>query len=282
MGAHISIAGGVHLAVERAADLGATAFQIFLKNNNQWRGKPIDPDHARLFREGVAAGGFAPPVAHSAYLINLASPDPVTSSRSIEAMHDELERARQLGVPGVVLHPGAHIGRGEAWGISTIASRINNLLERTAGNPAGIWIETTAGTGTWLGWRFEQLAEIVERIEDPTRIGVCLDTCHIFTAGYDIRTSKGVKATLKEFDRIVGLKRLRAIHVNDSKMPLGSHRDRHEHIGRGEIGREGFAALLQDRRLRKIPFILETPKGPDSADDRRNLAFLRRLAQKRK
>lgn len=278
LGAHVSIAGGMPRAIERARSIEATALQIFLKNNNRWAGKPISLQEAEQFREDWKASGLAPPVAHSGYLINLASPDEPNASRSMEAMADELARAALLGVPGVVLHPGAHKGSGVAHGLRTIIERINRLFDATPDSPAGIWLETTAGQGTALGHEFEHLAVLIEGIENQTRIGVCLDTCHVFAAGHDIRTRDGVKAMLRDFNKIIGLDRLRAIHVNDSKQPFNSRRDRHEHIGQGHIGEEGFAALLQDRRLRKIPFILETPKNDAMDEDRMNLATLRRLA----
>jgi deoxyribonuclease-4 len=274
----MSIAGGVSVAIDNARRAGATALQLFLKNNNQWQGKPIAPEEAARFREEMARGDLAPPVAHSSYLINLASPDPELGEKSTRAMIDELERAHLLGVPGVVVHPGAHMGRGEAAGLAAIAQRVNHVLDATAGLSSGIWLETTAGQGTCLGWRFEHLAEIMARIEDQSRVAVCLDTCHIFAAGYELRTAEAAAATLAEFDRVVGLGWLRAIHVNDSLKPFGSRRDRHAHIGQGEIGEAGFALLLRDPRLRAIPFILETPKGPDLEEDRMNLATLRRLA----
>ncbi len=278
LGAHMSIAGGTPRAVERALSVDSTALQIFLKNNNRWQGKTIDKEEAAAFREAMAQSGLAPAVAHSGYLINLASADRELAKKSVDAMVDELERAALLGVPGVVLHPGAHKGHGEPKGIATVVRRINTVLRRTPNNPAGIWLETTAGQGTTLGYRFEHLADIIEQVEDPSRVGVCLDTCHVFAAGYEMRTERGVKATLREFNRVVGLEWLRTIHVNDSKKPFGSRRDRHEHIGRGQIGEVGFATLIRDRRLRKVPFLLETPKGDDLAEDRMNLATLRRLA----
>jgi deoxyribonuclease-4 len=274
----MSIAGGVERAVERARSVEATALQIFLKNSNQWRGRPIDEAEAGRFRAAVAEAGFAPPVAHGSYLINLGSPDAGLAERSVEALVDELERAAQLGVVGVVLHPGAHMGEGEETGLARVADRLNRAIERTAGNRAMVYLETTAGQGSTLGWRFGHLAELLARAADPARVGICLDTCHVFAAGYGLRSAREVRATLAEFDRVVGLHRLRLIHVNDSKGAQGSRRDRHAHIGQGEIGEAGFAALLRDERLRVVPMILETPKGDDLAEDRMNLATLRRLA----
>ena len=278
LGAHMSIAGGTPKAIERALAVGSTAVQIFLKNNNQWRGKEITPAEAEAFRAGIAAGGLAPAVAHASYLINLGSPNPELREKSIAGMVDELERAALLGVPGVVMHPGAHMGEGEQKGLATIAGSLNAIFERTPGNPAQVYLETTAGQGSSLGHRFEHLAEIIELTEAGERLGVCLDTCHVFAAGYDIRTAAGVAETLKQFDEIIGLKRLKALHINDSKKPFASRLDRHEHIGQGLIGEAAFAALLADPRLRAIPFLLETAKGPDLAEDRMNLETLRRLA----
>lgn len=278
MGAHMSIAGGTPKAIERALAVGSTAVQIFLKNNNQWKGKEISAEEAAAFRAGMEASGMAPAVAHASYLINLGSPNPELREKSIAAMVDELERAALLGVPGVVVHPGAHMGEGEQKGLATIAGSLNEIIARTAGNPAQVYLETTAGQGSSLGHRFEHLAEIIELTEVSERLAVCLDTCHVFAAGYDIRTAEGVAAMLAEFDRVVGLTRLKALHINDSKKPFASRLDRHEHIGQGMIGEAAFAALLKDPRLRTIPFLLETEKGPDLAEDRMNLDTLRRLA----
>ncbi|MCE5228491.1 deoxyribonuclease IV [bacterium] len=278
LGCHVSIAGGMPQAVERARALGATAMQIFLKNSNQWRGRPYDPGEAEAFCKAFDESGMAAAVAHSSYLINLASPDPRLAKMSCDAMQDELERARVLGVPGIVLHPGAHMGSGEEQGLATVAERINQLFARTPDNPVAIYLESTAGQGTTLGYRFEHLAAIVSAVENKDRIGVCLDTCHMFAAGYPFANELGVSMTLAEFDRIVGLAWLRVIHVNDSKTPAGARRDRHEHIGQGQMGEAPFAALLRDARLANIPFILETPKFDDVTEDRMNLATLRRLA----
>lgn len=279
MGAHMSIAGGTPTAIAQTLEVGATAVQLFLKNNNQWRGKAVSDAEAERFREDVRkARLLAEPVAHACYLINLASPDDELCEKSCAAMIDELQRAALLGVVGVVVHPGSHMGAGEDAGLRLIAERINRCFETTAGLSSAIFLETTAGQGTNLGWRFEHLATIIDLVEDKSRIGVCLDTCHVFAAGYDIRTQEAVKQTLREFDHVIGLDWLRSIHVNDSKKPFASRRDRHEHIGQGEIGEAGFAALLTDRRLQKIPFLLETPKDKLLTEDRMNLATLRRLA----
>ncbi len=282
MGAHVSISGGLTRAVERARAIDATAMQIFLKNSNQWRGRPYGAGEAEAFGKALAESGIAAVVAHSIYLINLASPDDKIAQPSCDSMLDELERARALGVPGVVLHPGAHMGDGEERGLARVAERINALFARTPSSPVAIYLESTAGQGTSLGCKFEHLAAIIAAVEDKARMGVCLDTCHMFAAGYPFKNEAGVQTTLARFDKVVGLEWLRVIHVNDSKTPAGSRRDRHEHIGKGEMGEAPFAALLRDARLAKIPFILETPKGdaPDDgrAEDRKNLATLRRLA----
>lgn len=279
LGAHMSIAGGTPKAIERALAVESTAVQIFLKNNNQWRGKPISEQEAEDFRAALAAGGLAPAVAHASYLINLASPNPELREKSIEAMVDELQRAAQLGVPGVVMHPGAHVGEGEEKGLETIAASLDAIFQRTPELSVHVYLETTAGQGSTLGHRFEHLAELIQRTQASDRLSICLDTCHVFAAGYDVRTAEGVAATLAEFDRVIGLKRLAALHINDSKKPFASRLDRHEHIGQGEIGEACFAALLRDPRLSQVPFLLETAKGPDLAEDRMNLETLRRLAQ---
>lgn len=278
LGAHESIAGGVDKAIDRAREAGCTALQIFLKNNNQWKGSPLKPEIIERYRAEVAKGDLGLPFAHASYLVNLASTNPDFVEKSIENLADDLERARILGVPGIVMHPGAHMGAGEEAGIRQIAAQLNRLFKLTPGNPAQIWLEGTAGQGSALGYKFEHLRDIIDLVKDKKRLGVCLDTCHVFAAGYDIRTSKAAKAMLDEFDRVVGLEWLRAFHFNDSKKGLGSRVDRHEHIGKGLIGEEGFAALLKDKRILHVPRVLETPKGDDLAEDKMNLATLRRLA----
>lgn len=278
LGAHMSVAGGVDRAIDRAREAGCTALQIFLKNNNQWSGKPFEASVIERFRQEIAKGDLGVPVAHASYLVNLASADAGLLERSMTNLKDDLGRAEQLGVSGLVLHPGAHMGRGEEVAIAQIADQINKLFDQTKGNPAAIYLEGTAGQGSAIGHRFEHLRAIIDGIEDKSRIGVCLDTCHIFAAGYDIRTRATAKEAISEFDRVVGLGWMRVFHFNDSKKGLGSRVDRHTHIGQGEIGEEGFAALMQDPRLIEIPRILETPKEEDLAEDKMNLATLRRLA----
>lgn len=279
MGAHMSVAGGVDKAIDRARDAGCTALQIFLKNNNQWQGKPIDEEVAERFRTEIAKGDLDRPVAHCSYLVNLASADKALQKKSLENLSDDLVRAERIGVSGIVLHPGSHVGQGEAVGIKRIADQIDRLFDQTDGNPAVIYLETMAGQGSSIGHRFEHLRDIVDRVEDKSRLAVCLDTCHVFAAGYDIRTEEGVEAMLDEFDRVIGLDLLAVMHFNDSKREFGSRVDRHDHIGEGFIGEQGFAAMMRAPRLAAIPRVLETPKGEDLEEDRRNLATLRRLAR---
>lgn len=274
----MSVAGGVDRAIDRAREVACTALQIFLKNNNQWRGKPLTDECIARFRREMEAGDLAPVFAHASYLLNLAGSDDGLLEKSRENLLDDLRRAEALGVVGIVIHPGAHLGRGEAAAVAQIAAELNRLFDVTAGSDVQIYLENTAGQGSNVGYRFEHLRDIIEGIEDRGRIGVCLDTCHLFAAGYDLRDRASFRKTLKEFDRVVGLDWLRAMHLNDSKRELGSRVDRHEHIGQGCIGEAGFAAVMTEPRLRRIPHVIETPKGDDTAFDRMNLATLRRLA----
>ena len=260
LGSHLSIAGGYYKAAESAGDLGFKAVQIFTKNNNQWAGKPLSEDDIRLFRASVESRGLAPPISHNSYLINLASADAELRRKSIDAMVVELERACALGVPHVVAHPGAHVCSDDETGLRQVVESIDEVFERTSSLPTTIALETTAGQGTCLGWRFEHLGSIINSVAVPKRLTVCVDTCHIFAAGYPLAPKRKYMATMRELDRAVGMDRVIAFHVNDSKKPLGSRVDRHEHIGRGFLGDEPFRLLLQDRRFRTIPMILETPK----------------------
>ncbi|NNE08493.1 MAG: deoxyribonuclease IV [Gemmatimonadetes bacterium] len=283
----MSIAGGVPRALERGLAAGCGAVQIFTKNNNRWDGKAISEEDARSF---LALAREFPPGAlfsHSSYLINLGAPRGETRTRSIRAMVDELERAERLALLGVVLHPGSHVGAGVATGIRRIAGGLNRALRATAGFETLVLLETTAGQGSNLGRRFEEIARIIDRVREPERIGVCLDTCHVFAAGYPIQERDGYEETMDAFDRLIGLDRLKALHLNDSKMPFGSRRDRHEHIGRGEMGIEPFRFVMNDARLARIPMVLETPKdgkkrgvADDHTQDRRNLAVLRGLRER--
>ena len=278
IGAHMSVAGGVATAFERAQRVGCTALQIFVKNASQWQARPLDADEIRRFHEERRRTGISPVVAHASYLINLSSPDEALWNRSIDALVDVLQRSEALSLDGLVLHPGSHVGQGEVRGLRRVARGLRTALHRTRGARCRILLETTAGAGTNLGARFEHLAEIRDRASASERIGTCLDTCHVFAAGYDLRTSLSVRETLDSFDEACGLDTLGAIHLNDSLKPFGSRRDRHAHIGEGEIGRDGFRALLRDRRLRHVPFLLETPKGDALKEDARNLALVRELA----
>ncbi|HEY7745437.1 MAG TPA: deoxyribonuclease IV [Desulfuromonadales bacterium] len=276
IGAHMSIAGGLHLAIARGVETGCAAIQVFTKNASQWRGKAISPAEAEAFRQAWQESSIGPVIAHDSYLINLAAPDEAMWRKSIAAFVDEMERCAVLGIPELVMHPGAHLGAGEEVGLQRLAAAFREIF---AAAPAGVTVllENTAGQGTCLGSRFEHLAAVIEQVPEG-RFGVCLDTCHAYAAGYDLATAAGYAAVISEFDRVIGLERLRAFHVNDCKKGLGCRVDRHEHIGQGSIGEAGFAALMQDSRFAGIPKILETPKGDDGELDRMNLALLRRLA----
>jgi deoxyribonuclease IV len=276
IGAHMSIAGGIHNAFAEGEKAGCRTIQIFLKNSNQWKGKVLTPEDRERFRQAQERTGIAPVLAHNSYLINVASPDPELYEKSLSALMEEMERANFLGVPCVILHPGAHMGAGERPGIARVAAALNRALSAVEG-PVGILLENTAGQGSCLGHRFEHLAAILDRIRNPDRLGFCLDTCHLFAAGYDIRTQAGYRKTMRGFNRLVGVERVRGFHVNDCKKDIGCRVDRHTHIGQGFIGLEAFRCLVNDRRFTNVPKILETPKGKDLRDDRRNLATLRAL-----
>ncbi len=276
IGAHMSIAGGIHLAFERGVRVGCRTLQIFLKSSNQWKAKPLLEPDRRLYLEAQKESGIAPVLGHISYLINLATPDVSLYRQSIEAFIQELERARFLGVPAVILHPGAHRGSGEAAGVAAVAAALNQALDRVP-PPVSVLLENTAGQGSSIGHSFGQLAAILDGVRNARRIGFCLDTCHLFAAGYDIRTPSGYRETLREFDRLIGVKKIRAFHLNDCLKPLGSHVDRHTHIGRGCIGLGAFRCLVNDRRFAAVPKILETPKGEDLKEDVMNLRTLRSL-----
>jgi deoxyribonuclease IV len=276
LGVHVSISGGVELAFARGEEVGCTAIQIFTKNASQWHAKPISAASAAAFRANRAASSIGPVTAHDSYLINLAAPDDEKWVRARAAFRDELERCALLGVEALVMHPGAHLGTGEEAGLQRIAAAFREIFT-DAPKGVRVLLETTAGMGSHLGWRFEQLARIIELVPEH-EFGICLDTCHVFAAGYDLSTETGYVAMMEEFDRIIGCDKLRLFHVNDSKKPCGSRVDRHEHVGQGCIGETGFACLLRDARFTAVPKVLETPPGEKNAFDRRNLAMLRRLA----
>lgn len=281
----MSVAGGLPRAVERALAHRCDAFQIFAKNASQWRGRAVPPEEVGEFRARVAAAGAPPVVSHASYLINLATPDRALGRRSIAAMADEIDRAEALGLLGVVLHPGCCTSGPEAGGLASIADALGGLLAERRRGRTKILLEHTAGQGTSLGCTFEQLAAIIDALDGHARVAVCLDTCHLLASGYDLVSPEGYARTFRSFGRLVGFDRLAVFHLNDSKRPLGSRVDRHEHIGRGHLGLEPFRRILNDRRFRGLPMLLETPKGegraagPIAADpmDLRNLRTLRRL-----
>ncbi len=285
LGAHMSIAGGLPRAVERAVAHRCEAFQVFTKNASQWRGRPLGTEEAREFRAKVRAARLGPVVAHASYLINLATTDAALRRQSMDAMGDELDRAEALGLLGVVLHPGCYTVGSEAEGLTLIAEGLVELLRARRRGRTMVLLEQTAGQGTALGATFEQLASIIAKMDDHRRVGVCLDTCHLLASGYDICSAEGYASTFKQFGRIVGFERLKVFHLNDSKRPLGSRVDRHEHIGQGCVGLEPFRRIVNDRRFRGLPMLLETPKTEGRSPvviqvdplDERNLNILRGL-----
>jgi deoxyribonuclease-4 len=277
LGAHESIAGGLHKAFDRAQSVGCEAVQIFVKSNRSWAVRPLTREAVARFRAKAEETGIRPAVGHTSYLLNLGTPDEVLWAKSRDMLIVELERCEALEVPWLVLHPGSHVGAGEEAGLARVAQALGEVHIATPGFRTQILLETTAGQGTSLGCRFEHLAWLVEHTPEGERLGVCLDTCHVFAAGYELRTSAGYTATMEAFDRVIGLERLRAIHLNDCRGDLGSRKDRHEHIGKGHIGLEGFRHVLKDPRLAGLPGLLETPKGDDLHEDRENLAALRSL-----
>ncbi len=276
----MSIAGGVFNAFLHGKSVGCNTIQIFVKSNNQWRAKPLSDEEVEKYHQLQKETGIHPVVAHDSYLINAASQDKALFAKSREALKIEVERCQTLKIPYLVMHPGSHVGAGEKVGLATIARALNEIFDELGDQGTKIALETTAGQGSNLGYRFEQLADIMGQVKASGRLAVCMDTCHVFAAGYDIRTADGYKNVIAEFDRIVGLQHLAAIHFNDSKKGLGSRVDRHEHIGKGEVGQEAFGFFLNDARLGKVPKILETPKGPDYAEDKVNLKVLRSLIKK--
>ena len=273
----MSIAGGVHTAVDRATSIGCTALQVFTKNNNQWNGKPFTENDIAQYKQKISAAGIAPVVSHDSYLINLCATNPDILKKSRAAFIDELERCEQLGIPLLNFHPGSHLGAGDDEGIKRICESLDLAHDKTKNYNVKSVLEATAGQGTNVGYKFEHLRSIIDGVENPERMAVCIDTCHIFAAGYDIAAEKGYEEAFKLFDDIVGLKRLVAFHVNDSKKGLGSHLDRHEHIGKGAIGLTGFKLLMNDKRFAAVPKILETPKSEDLHEDVENMNVLKSL-----
>jgi deoxyribonuclease-4 len=273
----MSIAGGLHLAMERGHALGCFAVQIFVKNQRQWAAPPLRDDDVRAFRAARRASRVRSVFAHASYLINLASPDPAAWQRAVSFFTDELERAEALGLACVAIHPGSHLGTGTEGGLDRVARAVAEVLRRTRGYRIRVALENTAGAGGSVGRTFGELGALVKRLDGARRVGVCLDTCHLFAAGYDIRSPAGYEAAMTECAREVGMARVLAFHLNDARTPLGSGLDRHEHIGRGYLGLGAFRLLLNDPRFAAVPKVLETPKDPEPAADLRNLAILRRL-----
>lgn len=281
-GAHMSIAGGYQKALLAARHYGCDTVQLFTKNNNQWYAKEITDDEARLFKKILRQTRLRLPMAHDCYLINLASPEDVLFRRSVEAFVVEVRRAERLGLRYLVTHPGSPRDAGEEAGLRRIVAALDEVHGRCPNLRVQVLLETTAGQGSSLGHRFEHLARILERVAEPDRLGVCFDTCHVFAAGYALAPAKEYRATMRAFDTVIGLGRLKAFHVNDSLKPFASRVDRHAPIGRGCLGLEPFRLLVNDRRFRNRPMVLETPKeGPHNEDmDRINLRILRSLVGK--
>jgi len=275
LGAHMSIAGGVSRGLQRASSIGSNAVQVFTKNNRQWQGFALDHEDVITWQKDMPSHKIEYAVSHASYLINLASPKEDLWKKSCHAHQDELQRAHAYGIPHVVLHPGAHTGSGEEAGIAHIAKALDQIHKAT---PECIdtmtLLEAMAGQGTVLGYRFSQLAQMIAQVHDQSRVGVCLDTCHIFAAGYDIRTETGYEAMMLELEADLGLDKVKCWHFNDSKGDLGSRKDRHTHIGEGKIGEDGFRFILNDPRWNGIAMLLETPKKTDLKDDIRNLQKL--------
>jgi deoxyribonuclease IV len=276
LGAHVSIAGGLERAVERAVQTGCDVIQVFTRSNQQWAARAIERDAAERWRGALARSGVDAAMVHGCYLVNLAGPRAQLRRRSYRALADELRRAALLGIRYLVIHPGAHGGDGEAAGVARIAAALDRLHDEQPDNPTRVLLENTAGQGNSVGYRFEHLRDIFAAVRAPERIGVCIDTCHTLAAGYDIRTAEGWQATFARFEATVGCDRVAAFHVNDSKMPLGSRRDRHEHLGRGFLGLDALRCLVNDRRFAGLPMVIETPRPSESAD-LVNLAILRAL-----
>jgi deoxyribonuclease-4 len=279
-GAHQSIAGGLHLAFERGERATCDTLQIFDKSNTQWAARDFTAQDLELWFEAWQESGIDVACAHNSYLINLASPDPALHEKSYRSFKEEVERCQVLLVPNLVFHPGSHVGTGADAGMSRISTSINRLFDEIgADTEVTLCLETTAGTGSNLGASFEELAQIIDGVDLDERMGVCLDTCHIFAAGYAITSAEDYAATMRRLDDTVGIDRLRVIHVNDSKMPFDSHRDRHENIGKGLIGLQAFHNFVNDSRLSLVPMVLETPKGEDLAEDVEGLRTLRGLQE---
>ena len=283
LGAHMSIAGGFDKSVQRARQATCDCVQIFTKNNNQWRAKKLGEEEAARFQSALDEEQITAPIAHTSYLINLASPDDTLWKKSIDAFVEELLRIEQLKIPFLVQHPGAFTTSSEEAGLQRIVEALDEAIGQTADLKAGCLLENTAGQGSNLGWKFEHLAWILDHVENPDRFGVCIDTCHAYAAGYPLDTRKEYLATIRQLNQTIGTSSIKAFHLNDSKREFGSRVDRHDHIGQGHLGLEPFRHLLNDRRFRGVPMYLETPKGsdPDTGEDwdQMNLSTLRALVE---
>jgi deoxyribonuclease-4 len=277
LGAHVSIAGGLHLALQRGRDLGCGAVQIFLKNQRQWAARPLGADEVRAFVAARRATGIRHAFAHASYLVNLAGANAEPWRQAVEAFTDELERAEALGLACLVVHPGSHGGAGLEAGLARVTAALDEATRRTAGYRVRIALENTAGAGHAVGRTFVELGQVLARAARPERLGVCIDTCHLFAAGHDVRDAAGWDDAIAACARHVGLGNVLAFHLNDARGGLGSGLDRHEHIGKGFLGLAPFRRLLDDPRFARVPKVLETPKEPAPRADRRNLGVLRRL-----
>jgi deoxyribonuclease-4 len=273
----MSIAGGLHLAFVRMREVKGEALQVFLRNERRWEMRPLTLEAIASFRRAHEESGNVPIAAHDSYLINLAAPDPVLRDRSIGAFAEELRRGETLGISFLITHPGSHLGQGVEAGLERFVRGMDRSVSASSTSSIAVLIETTAGQGTNLGSTFEEIAFILGRARHGDRLGVCLDTCHCFAAGYDLRTPEAYEETMRRFQEVIGMEKLKYFHLNDSKGALGSRLDRHEHIGKGKIGLAGFELLLRDARFRDHPMVLETPKGKELKEDKKNLKVLRSL-----
>jgi deoxyribonuclease-4 len=278
LGAHCSIGGGLHTAFDRAEEIKSNVMQIFTQNSRQWKSTKLNKEQVQIYKIRAKKSNVKTVISHDSYLINLCSRNKSILKKSKEAFKEEILRCNELGIHHLVFHPGSHLGAGEDYGINIIAESLNRLHQNTNECKVISILETTAGQGTNIGFKFEHLRSIIDLIEDKSRIGVCVDTCHIFAAGYEIRNAKDYEKTFKEFDEIIGLKYLKVFHLNDSKGDLNSRLDRHEHIGKGKLGKAAFGFILKDSRFIKIPKIIETPKSEDLHEDKINLRILKKLA----
>ncbi|MDQ3281045.1 MAG: deoxyribonuclease IV [Acidobacteriota bacterium] len=277
IGAHLSTKGGLCSVFGRAAAIDASAVALFAKNSSQWKGKELTDEECANF---ASLRNVRPMLTHASYLINLATTNEVFHAKSLVAMADELDRAERLGIHAVVLHPGAHMGAGSDAAVDQIARSLDAVHALIPNHRVVTLLETAAGQGSCVGCTFEELGQMIKRVDDKSRVGICVDTCHVFAAGYDIRTRDGYERMIDELDHHVGIENVGAFHLNDSKKPLGSRVDRHEHIGEGQIGLDAFRFLLNDTRFKRIPKVLETPKPVETESDRKNMATLRSLLER--